>query len=102
MSDQSLIKDINSLLQPRRRKELKPAEPRGALGGQRAVADYSASNPTEGGGIASPLTEQSREYWPGGVPSSDGLFTLPAIKTWVFTDANGAEVVMAFADPVTP
>lgn len=107
MSDQSLINDLNALLQPRQRKELKPLEPRGGLPGRRVSVPYVEK--TTGGGIASPLTEKTkvvggktvpdREWWPQGHTSSDGLFMLPASKTWNLTDANGDDVVFEFADP---
>jgi hypothetical protein len=54
-------------------------------------------------GIASPLTEESaaaREYYTAGWVTSDGLFTLPAIKKVVMTDRLGNEVVFNYAEPV--
>lgn len=97
------VADINAVVSvPRQRATLRAVEPRGALPAQRGRGTYEAPGAGTGGGIASPLTEQSREYWPGGAPSSDGLFFLPAIKAYTFLDANGAEVVMEFAEPVTP
>lgn len=107
MSDQSLINDLNALLRPRQRKDLKPLEPRGDLPGRRVSVPYV--EPVTGGGIASPLTEKTKvvdgkavpdkDYWPAGFTSSDGLFVLPAWKTWNLTDANGDDVVIEFADP---
>lgn len=109
MSDAGLVRNLNALLQPRTRKELRQVEPRGPLKGKRVRAGYKAA--ATGGGIASPLTEKTkdqggspvadREYYPAGLVSSDGLMVLPAIKKQTFTDANGAEVVMDFATPGT-
>lgn len=107
MSDQRLIDNLNALLQPRQRKELKALEPRGPLGGKRVSVDYEEK--ATGGGIASPLTEKTKvvagktlpdnELWPAGYPSSDGLFILPAWKAQNFTDANGDDVVIEYANP---
>ncbi|TWC35049.1 hypothetical protein FBY03_11197 [Pseudomonas sp. SJZ079] len=109
MSDADLVRNLNALLKPRARKELRQLEPRGPLKGKRVQAGYTSA-PTSGG-IASPLTEKTkdqggsqvadREYYPAGLVSSDGLFVLPALKKQSFTDANGAEVVMDFATPGT-
>lgn len=55
-----------------------------------------------GTGIASPLTETAftdRQYWAGGIQSTDGLFQLPAIKSISLKDANDAPVVVNFAEP---
>lgn len=76
-------------------------KPRGSA--RRVVsAAQPLSAKTSGGGVASPLTEMSvasREYWPVGWKTTDGLFTLPAIKTVVFADANGEPVELRFANP---
>lgn len=97
--------EINALVsQPRPRKQLKPEPPRGALPAQTSPGT-TFPNPAAGGGgggIASPLTEPSasaREYYPGGLVSSDGLFILPALKTLVLSDAVGAELIVNLADP---
>ena len=87
---------------------LRREEPRGAIpaGRGRVERNYQApTNPSSGGGIASPLTEQhfsTREYWEAGIPSSDGLFMYPAPKKITMTDANGAEVIFDYADPSAP
>ena len=109
MSDKQLVTALNSLVKPVPRKELRPLEPRGALAGKRATAEYTPPANTGAGGIASPLTEKTklqdgapvadREYYSTGLVSSDGLLVLPATKKLTFTDANGAEVVMDFATP---
>lgn len=55
------------------------------------------------GGIASPLTETAfadREFYATGWKTTDGLFTLPAIKKIKFLDANSQEVVLEFKEPV--
>ncbi len=55
-----------------------------------------------GGGIASPLTETAfvdREFYESGWKTTDGLFTLPAIKKLVMKDALKNEVVLNFKEP---
>lgn len=101
---QSEVDDIRSLLEPpRNRPTLRSQEPRGAIPAQRGRGTYDpAKAGHSAGGIASPLTESSaatREYWPAGLTSSDGLFVLPAIKKLSLTDANGAAVVVELANP---
>ena len=105
MSDKQLVTALNSLVKPVSRKELKPLEPRGALAGKRATAEYKAPATATGGGIASPLTETSyaaREYHVTRYEvSSDGLYVreVKPIKKVVMTDANAAEVQMIYAEP---
>ena len=104
MSDKQLVSVINSLVNPDKRKELKALEPRGALPGKKAVAQYSRPSTTGTGGIASPVTEadaSAREYWPERlVPSSDGLSWLrwKPLKKIVMQDANGEPVILEFKD----
>lgn len=86
---------------------LRPIESRGGIGGQSGVGVWTGPRIDNGagGGIASPLTENSyskREFWPGGSMSSDGLFNFPAIKTMELTDSAGATVIINLAQPVTP
>ena len=94
--------DLSRSVTPERQSESLPAlDPRGARAEQKGRASYTPPAGS-GGGIASPLTEPdagTREYWPGGLVSSDGLFTLPAIKVLNLTDANGAAVQIQLADP---
>lgn len=99
----AVVEDINRLTrQPATRKPLSPIAPVGALPASRGRGVYKPPA-TGSGGVASPLTEPSyaaRQWWPGGQPSSDGLFVLPAAKRIVMTDANGAEVIFDYAEPV--
>ena len=100
----SVQADVNALVnRPRQRPTLPPVQSRGGLPAQVGVGSYGG-NPSGGGkgGIASPLTEQAdgREYYPDGLPSSDGLLVLPAIKKLSFLDSNGAEAVFDFAELV--
>lgn len=93
MSDQSLVKTLNLLVDPRRRKTLKAGEPRGPIRGNRVAVDYTPVS--KGGGIASPLNEVegSREYYdPVLLPSTDAMAWIlwKVIKKTEFTDANGA------------
>jgi hypothetical protein len=89
----------------RKSTSLRPVEPRGGIGGQSGVGVWTGPRASTGGGIASPLTENSyskRQFWPGGSMSSDGLFNFPAIKTMELTDSAGATVIINLAQPVTP
>lgn len=89
----------------RRSTTLSRIERRGGIGGQTGSGVWAAPNLGTGGGIASPLTEgdyTKREYWPDGILSSDGLFNMPALKTLVMTDNDGASVTVNFAKPVKP
>ncbi|WP_324730968.1 hypothetical protein [Pseudomonas paeninsulae] len=105
----SVVDDLNKLTQPvRQRRPLKTIQSVGAIPATTSRSSYKEPAATTGG-IASPLTEKTKvaagktvpdnELWPAGYPSSDGLFVLPAFKTQRFTDANGAEVVLEFANP---
>lgn len=83
---------------------LRREEPRGGIPSARGYAQYNyqPGSSTGGGGIASPLVEadfSEREWWPLGIPSTDGLFYFPAPKKITMTDANGAEVVLEYAEP---
>lgn len=104
-----LVQTLADNLAPQRTPPtLRREEPRGAIpaGRGRVERNYQApTNPSSGGGIASPLTEQhfsTREYWEAGIPSSDGLFMYPAPKKVKMTDATGAEVIFDYADPSAP
>jgi len=94
---------INRAVKPEHKPKVLPELPaNGALPVAVGVGEWKASGAAAGGGIASPLTEAdiaSREYWPSGLKSSDGLFILAAIKTLNLTDANGAAVQIQMANP---
>lgn len=65
------------------------------------TATQSAST-TSGGGIDSPLTEQSRSYWPTvQAVTSDGLLQIAyqPIKSVVMKDKSGREVVFNYVQP---
>jgi|TARA_Y100000034_G_scaffold131797_1_gene193336 hypothetical protein len=101
-----LVQTLADNLAPQRTPPtLRREEPRGAIpaGRGRVERNYQApSNPSSGGGIASPLVEadfSDREWWPLGIPSTDGLLYFPAPKKITMTDANGAEVVLEYAEP---
>ncbi|MCC4261085.1 hypothetical protein LL270_10510 [Pseudomonas aestusnigri] len=97
---------------------LRREEPRGAIpaGRGRVERNYQApSNPSSGGGIASPLIEGGsasgtepvldRTYHaPREVVSSDGLFVweVAAINTITLRDANNAVVEIKLAEPENP
>ncbi|TLX54862.1 hypothetical protein DN824_20480 [Stutzerimonas nosocomialis] len=111
---QSVAEDLHRLANPpTQRKPLPRVPPVGALPATVGVGNYvpppAAGN---GGGIASPLTEQTRleagvpvpdrDYWPNQImTSSDGLrvWEVRPIRTWRFTDAEGNPVVFNIAQP---
>lgn len=103
---QRIRDDLNRSLMPERKQKTLPELPaKGALPVQVGVGEWVGGGAAAGGGggIASPLTEtdvSTREYWPDGLTSSDGLFVLPAIKTLNLTDANDDPVQISLANPV--
>ncbi|WP_268797512.1 hypothetical protein [Pseudomonas huanghezhanensis] len=105
-SGSQISDDINRLVTPKKKTTSLPAlDPRGRVPAAKGVGTFNPKNApaTSGGGIASPLTEtafKAREYWPDGMLSSDGLFSIPAIKKLVLADANGAEAVINLAQPI--
>ena len=98
-----ITNDLNRLVRPTTtKKQLAELAKRGALPAKAGSSVYTAPAAVGGGGIASPLTEtdySKREYWDSGLLSSDGLFSMPAIKKLVLTDAAGAEAVINLAEP---
>lgn len=103
----SQVDDINSVVRhPAPRRKLQSLAPRGALPAQKGRGDWVEPPGSRSGGIASPLVEQdysAREYWPEEtITSTDGLlsFRVRAIREITQTDANSAEVVQQFAEPV--
>ncbi|WP_341304734.1 hypothetical protein [Pseudomonas sp. TMP25] len=113
---QAVVDDLGRLAQPaQQRRTLRTVQPVGALPPARGRGVYVPPPvaPSTGGGIASPLTEKTRVeggvtvpdrgYWPEAVvASSDGLlsFMIRPIKKSRFTDANNAEEVRDYAQPV--
>ena len=103
-----ITSDLNRLVvAPTPPTQLAVLEKRGALPQRVGMGTYNAKNAPSsgGGGIATPLTEAdytNREYWASGLLSSDGLFTMPAIKVLNMTDADGAPLVINLAQPITP
>jgi hypothetical protein len=102
---ESVVQDLNRLITPvPKRRALSAVQPVGALPAARGSSTYVEPPATgTGGGIASPLTETDytlREYWPGGLPSTDGLLMFPAEKKVVMADADSAEVIFNYAAPV--
>lgn len=99
-----LVNDLASLGSAPTQPTLRKEEPRGGIPAARGYAEraYQPGNDTGTAGIASPITEPDpalREYYPGGLRSSDGLFTLPAIKKLVLEDAQGAQVIVELGLP---
>lgn len=97
-----MVEELNRLARPPApRRSLRTIQPQGALPPTQGRGVYRAPAAT-GGSVAGPFTEASyaaREWWPGGIPSSDGLLMLPAAKVITMTDANGAPVVFNYAEP---
>lgn len=95
MSDRDFVRHLNALVNLRPRSELKQLEPRGPLRGGRVSAVYKEPVRQSGGGLASPLTEQSyaaREFHDSQyLFSADGVFVweFGPPKKLVLTDANG-------------
>lgn len=101
-------RDLNALeSSPRRTVQLSQREARGTRPPTVGRGNYVAPPKTggTGGGIASPLTEQSyaeREwYMAKTLKSSDGLLTfqVQAIKQVRTTDADDVEVIMIYKEP---
>jgi hypothetical protein len=102
-----LTNDLNRLVRPLSQKKQLPELPkRGPLPAQTGTSTYTAPAAVGGGGgIASPLSETDytkREYWENSIISSDGLFSIPAIKKLVLTDADGVQAIINLAKPVQP
>lgn len=100
--------DLNALESgntARRRGSLPVVEPVGGRPATTARVDYTPPATTAGGGIASPLTEEtyaSREYHPSRtIRTVDGIFSIreSPIKKITQEDANGEEVIQLFAAP---
>lgn len=105
---QQLVDDLKALIKAdaRIKAGLPPAKARDEIPAARGVGLATAASKASGGGggIASPLdeTEGSRLYYAERYKTStDGLFTIAWAPTMVtvFTDANGAEVEVWYADP---
>lgn len=100
---ESVVEDMQRLESPpRTQRALPPVTPRGGIPAARGRAYYQDKPKTGGGGIASPLSEPdfaAREYWPGGLKSSDGILILPAERRIVMRDALNAEVIFEYAEP---
>lgn len=99
----SVADDLNRLTTPQQQRRSLPSVPTvGAVPAGKGRGEYVPKAATTAG-IASPISEPDfavREFWPTGLASSDGLFFLPAVKKVIAADANGAEVIFEYADPV--
>ncbi|WP_330114926.1 hypothetical protein SA496_01265 [Pseudomonas sp. JS3066] len=112
----TLRRDLNSLETQRRQiRELVSLERKGLRPATKGRGLWNPQAATVGGGVASPLTEQTkvvgedtvpdRDYWPDLVlTSSDGIFTyeVPPVKTLKLKDAANADVVINLAQSVAP
>jgi len=98
----SVADDLNRLTTPQQQRRSLPTVPTvGAVPAGKGRGEYVPKAATTAG-IASPISEPdytARAWWPGGIPSTDGLLMLPAAKTIVMSDANGAEVMFEYAEP---
>jgi hypothetical protein len=103
---EAVVADINRLINPtKQRRTLRTVQPVGAVPATRGRGNYTPPPATGGGGIASPLTEQSyaaREFHDSYfLFSADGVFVweMQPVSKIVMTDANGAQVEQIFASP---
>lgn len=104
---ESVVQDLNRLITPEQpRRTLRPVQPVGSVPATKGRANYVPPPVTNtGGGIASPLTEQSyaaREFHDSRyVFSADGVFVweFKPVRKIVMTDANGETVQQVFASP---
>lgn len=110
-------RDLNALESSGRKQvKLSETEVRGARPATSGTGTWiPPSSQNTGGGVASPLVEQTRVEGGNTVPdrayhaevaliSSDGLFTyvVKPLQTLNFTDANAAESVVQLAAPSVP
>lgn len=102
-SPKDLTEALRKLMQEQAGAGQEPMAPRGsAASSKSAAAPGGIQSKSGSGGVASPLTEPNaslREYYPAGWTTTDGLFTFPAIKRLVMSDANDNSVVFDFAQP---
>lgn len=102
-TNQRFVQDINRLIAiPRERQSELPKVSFEPIAAVRGIGDATALPVTQSEGIASPLKEipGRREYYePQLVKSSDGLFVIEqqALKVAAFSDANGNELIIEFA-----
>ena len=97
-----LTEALRALMEQSPEPKPDPMKPRGNSGSAKSSAILDGGK--KGGGIASPLTENSfvlRQYHTTNFKTTDGLFSFPAIKKIVMLDANGASVDLIFAEPGT-
>lgn len=97
-----LTEALDALMRQQRQQRPKPPTPRGGAAPQISSGVPGGASGEPGDGVASPLVEQdsaSREYYQDGWQTTDGLFTLPAIKRAFFVDANGRPVEFHFGAP---
>lgn len=101
-----MSKDLTDALRKLMEGGSKPAtdkpQPRGSARRVVAAAQPAGASGGGGGATMTDLTEVStstREYWPGGWRTTDGLFEFPAIKKVVFTDADDNPISFNFASP---
>lgn len=101
-SPKDLTEALRKLMQEQSGAGQEPMAARGGAPSSRSAAAPGGGPGKSGGGVASPLTELNsslREYYPAGWTTTDGLFTFPAIKRLVMSDANDNSVVFDFAQP---
>lgn len=111
-----IVEDLASLGPAPKPPTLRKEEPRGGIPAARGYVERNNQAPygPQTSGIAGPLIEggvapdpeleqgpstpvYDREYYEGGIPSSDGLFMFPALKKITLRDANGSPVAVEFA-----
>lgn len=98
----SIVQSVAAIPGTRVNKTLPAAKPVPAIPARVGVGDRVNKTSSGGGGIDSPLTETAyadRTWYSAGIKSTDGLFTLPAIKSIKMTDAGNNEVILNFEAP---
>lgn len=103
-----VVRDVNAIIGAYAGRStqaaLKAAQRQAARNRNRSgIAGGTGVGSLDTGAIASPLVEIERDFFaqPRTVQTTDGFFTFQIrdIETFVFTDANGATVVMVLAQP---
>ena len=104
-----IVKDVNAIVDSlssrnARRAAVAAAQALAAKNRNRgAIAGAAGTGSLNTGAIASPLAEVERNFFnqPRTIQTTDGFFTfeLRDIESFVFQDANGALVVIAYAQP---
>lgn len=100
--DKDLTEALHRLTEQERQRPVDAPKERGAAPRVVSAASPGLGTAGGGGGISAAYTEASaasRTYWPAGWQTTDGIFTLPAIKSVQMTDASGSPTLFSYAEP---